>query len=352
MLNLADKFKQFSAGELKTQPITTGGSVLLVDGLNTYLRAFAATPTMDDDGEHIGGITGFLLSVGATIRMFKPSRVFIVWDGANGSQRRRAMFKDYKSNRRHMTKLNRTYDFASIEDEQKSMKWQWGLLIQILRNLPVTVIAQDNVEADDVIAYLAQIVDERDGKAIIVSTDKDFLQLVNDNIVVWNPIKKKMYNPERVVEDYGFHPNNFLLYRAVTGDNSDCIPGVKGIKEKTLLKYFPELSEETPRDIDFLFEVAENIMLEKKKPPVALKTLVESKDQLKLNYSLMRLDDVAMSGHTRGTILRYFESEPNSYNKAQLTKLLRYNKLIGALGNYETWLQTTFVPLLRYKLNG
>lgn len=339
---------KFSAGELGIKPVENNGKVLLFDGLNTYLRAFAATPTMDDDGKHIGGITGFLLSLGAAIRLFKPKRVVVIFDGKGGSQRRRAIFKDYKSSRRNMTKLNRVYDFATLEEEKEAIKWQLLLLVEILRYLPITILAPDDVEADDVIAYLVQTLELRNQKSIIISTDKDFLQLVNDSISVWNPIKKRMYTPERVVEDYGFHPSNFLLYRAVTGDKSDSIPGVEGIQQKTLLKYFPELVDSVPRDLDFMFESAQNRVNKVKKPPVALSTFLQSREILERNLTLMRLDDdMEMGGHTRAAVLDIFDNHSNVYDKLVLTKLLRLNKLIHALGNYEMWLQSTFLPLTK-----
>lgn len=353
-MNLADKLKKFSAGKKLSisQPIntTTGNKVLLIDGLNAYIRAFAATPTMNEDGDHMGGVTGFLLSVGAMIRLHKPSKVVIVFDGKHGSLKRRALFKDYKANRKFMTKLNRTYDFATIEEEMESREKQFVLLAAIIKNLPVQMIQLDHVEADDVLACLADIYEARGNKVILASTDKDFLQLVNSNISIWNPIKKKMYNPERVAEDYGFHPNNFLLYRTVTGDVSDNIPGVPGIKEKTLLKYFPELAEEAKRDVEFLFEGAEKIVEGSKKPPVALTNLLGARSQLLLNHKLMTLADPSISGHNQGEILQFVDKMPNEYNKSELTKLIRFNKLIHAFGNYEAWLQSTFVPLLRYKL--
>jgi 5'-3' exonuclease len=354
-MSFADKFFKFKAGELESPPITTGGSVLLVDAMNMFLRCFSATPTMDEDGKHVGGITGFLLSVGKTIRDFKPSQVIIIWDGPGGSQRRRKLFPNYKGGR-HMQKLNRTYrweedDEKNAEAEKEALKWQWVLLHEILQCLPVIVIKQPNVEADDVIAFLATTLEKRGSSSIIVSTDKDFLQLVNENISVWNPIKKKMYTPQRVVEDYGFHPNNFLLYRMITGDSSDKIPGVKGIKEKTLLKHFPELSEADPRDIEFLFESATRQIQGVKKPPVVLSTLLASREQVNLNLQLMRLDEVSASGHTLSEVLTLFERGPFDLNKMELTKLLRYNKLMHVFSNYETWIRETFFPLSRYKLS-
>lgn len=348
-MNLAEKFKQFATEEA-SKPVDNG-RVLIVDGLNTYLRSFAATPTMNEDGQHVGGVTGFLLSVAAAVRQFKPSRLVVAFDGAGGSQRRRQFFPEYKANRRSMTKLNRTYDFQTLEQEQEAMKWQLKLLITFLRNLPVTVMAPDLVEADDVIAYVAQTVVERGGRAIILSTDKDFLQLVNENIMVYNPVKKKMYDPASVVMDYGFHPNNFLLYRVVTGDKSDGIPGIEGIKEKTLLKYFPQLAEEEKKDINFIIENATTQIESVKKPPVALQTLVQSRNILDRNIKLMRLDnDMAMSGAIRIDVLNMLDKPVGNVNQYELTKLAISCKMIHAFGRFEEWLMVSFLPLTRHTL--
>lgn len=345
MINYAEKFFQFSAS-VSEQPTDKNGRVLFFDGLNTYLRAFAATPTMDEEGEHVGGITGFLMSVAATVRQFRPTRVVIVFDGAGGSQRRRALFKDYKSNRRNMTKLNRTYDFETLEEEKESQKRQLLTLIQMLDHLPVTVMAPELVEADDEIAYLAQTVVERGGQAIIVSTDKDFLQLVNEDITVYNPVKKKRYTVNNIVEDYGFHPNNFLMYRMVTGDDSDNIPGVDGIKEKTLLKYFPELAQDTPIDLDHVLKKAEDIAAERgKKTPVVINTLIESRELLERNHRLMRLDDVAMSGNSRVKALDLFDAKPSPMSKYEFQKWCIKLKIIHTFGNFDTWFASTWAPL-------
>jgi DNA polymerase-1 len=324
--------------------------VMLIDGMNTYLRCFAATQTVNDNGEHVGGIVGFLKSVAVASRRFKPSRLVIVFDGKGGSMKRRELFPDYKNKRRTMTQLNRTYDFESIDAEKESIKWQLITLVSILKTLPVTVISQEYVEADDVIAYLAQTVEIRGGKSIIVSTDKDFLQLVNDNITVFNPIKDKTYQPDGVVADYGFHPNNFLLYRMVAGDNSDCIPGVGGVKEKTLLKYFPELSNSEAKDLDHIIKRAEEIAAASKKVPVAIKSLIESRSTLELNLKLMRLDDVAMSGNTRVTVLDQFDSTPGTLDKRKFYQYMATIHAANIVTNTDQWLNSSFAHLMRFKV--
>ena len=93
--------------------MTYNSRVLLIDALNTFLRSYAAIPTLDDNGNHIGGMSGFLKSIGSVIRDFKPTRVIIVFDGKGGSQRRRKIYPDYKANRKPPTRLNRQYDMTT-----------------------------------------------------------------------------------------------------------------------------------------------------------------------------------------------------------------------------------------------
>jgi 5'-3' exonuclease len=342
MINLAEKLKEFSVNTSSVEPIGRDSKVLLVDGLNSYLRCFAATPTMDDNGEHVGGMTGFLRSIGQAIRQFKPSRVVIVFDGKGGSARRRAIFKDYKEGRKMMEKLNRTYDFQTKEEERESQKRQLHKLIAALQLLPVTIIIQDHVEADDVLAYLARLVEERGGESIIMSTDKDFLQLTTEKIKIWNPIKKKIYNVAAVTEEYGIHPNNFIIYRTIDGDDSDKIPGVKGVGLKTLKKNFPELENETVVPWEHMFAVSEE------KDSKVCKLILENKQLLERNTSLMRLDEQQMSGQTKMNVLNQFDGNISTLNKLALTQLFSHDRLLNAFPTLDEWLMTTFVPLSRH----
>ena len=220
--------------------------IMIFDGLNTFIRSFSATPSTNEDGEHIGGITGFLYSIGKCVRDFKPSRCIIVFDGVGGSKRRKKIYKDYKGNRANKTRLRRhDHHFANIEQEQEAMRYQFSRLVSYLDALPVTFLSMDGIEADDTIAYITQMYENKSKKITIVSTDRDFYQLVNDQIEIWSPIKKKMYDTERVLNEFGVHPKNYVMYRSFTGDKSDNIPGVNGIGPKTLLKHVPNLNLRT-----------------------------------------------------------------------------------------------------------
>tara|TARA_R100001463_G_scaffold12525_1_gene34055 strand:- start:310 stop:711 length:402 start_codon:yes stop_codon:yes gene_type:complete len=114
----------------------------------------------------------------------------------------------------------------------------------------------ENIEADDVIGYLSKHI-YKNNKTTIVSTDKDFLQLVDKTTNVYSPTKKKMYDEDKVFEEYGIHPSNFLLFRMFDGDKSDGIPGVNGIGKKTLIKLFPFMGTEDKYTLDDIYRSAE-----------------------------------------------------------------------------------------------
>jgi len=319
--------------------------VLLVDALNTFLRSYAAIPTLDDNGNHIGGMSGFLKSIGAVIRDFKPTRVVIVFDGKGGSQRRRKIYPEYKANRKPPTRLNRQYDMTTEQQETENMKWQLVSLVEMLECLPVTVFTMDNIEADDVIAYASELVTSQGGQSIIYSTDKDFLQMITENVKVYNPVKKKTFDINTVVEEYGVHPNNFVFYRALMGDKSDNIEGVKGAGEKTLLKLFPELSDESLlADTTFIEQKFVNV----KKKPKLIENILNNKDIVERNLQLMQLRDVNISTDSKMKIVHKLDTVKTDLHKMDLTKLLIRSKVISNFPNYDMWLTSTFVPLTRF----
>jgi len=221
-------------------------------------------PTLSDNGDHVGGVSGFLSSLGYAIKLLKPTRVIIVFDGKGGSERRRKLYPQYKEGRKVMKRLNRAYEeMSDTETEQKSVVEQMGKLVSFLQELPVSVISIDHIEADDAIAYIATQM-YKDGRVTIMSGDKDFMQLVNDRVQIWSPIKKKVYGIADVINEYGIHPSNFIYYRILEGDSSDNIDGVKGIGLKTAIKNFPMLTEAEETSVEKILLRARDCVNEKK----------------------------------------------------------------------------------------
>ena len=322
--------------------------VLIIDGLNTFIRCWSSIPTMNDDGDHVGGVTGALKSIGYAIRQTQPTRVVVVFDGKGGSQRRKKTFSGYKAQRdKNKLRVNRQYaDLMNDEDERESMKRQFVWLNEMLYGLPLTTMIYDGVEADDIMAYISTKLLKEDEQAVIMSTDKDFLQLVDDTTIVWSPTKKKMYNTKLVKEEYGIESKNLLLYRVLDGDKSDNIPGVYGCGIKTLVKRFPEITEDKKLSVDDLFELCEQKVEETKGKIKIYKDILKSKRQILLNEDLMQLDDVDISGQIKMKTLDRFNEPIQPLNKIDFMKILLKYKVIGNFGDINDWLKTTFGNLI------
>ena len=104
--------------ENQNSSLDKDSKVLIVDGLNSFIRVFSAVPLVNDDGDHIGGYVGFMRSIAAVIRQFKPTRCIIVFDGKGGSARRKKMHSGYKEGRTMSTRFNRREDVGEQSVEK------------------------------------------------------------------------------------------------------------------------------------------------------------------------------------------------------------------------------------------
>jgi DNA polymerase-1 len=315
---------------------------MIFDGLNAFIRAFGATPAYNEDGDHIGGLSGFLYSIGKTVRDFRPSRCIIVFDGRGGSAKRKRIYGDYKANRAHKTRLRRhDHHDSTIEEEQESMRHQFSRLISYLDYLPVTFMAMDGIEADDAIAYIAQMYETECKKITIVSTDRDFYQLVDDRIQVWSPIKKKMYDTQAVLDEFGVHPANMVVYRSFTGDASDNIPGISGIGSKTILKLVPELGDATEFTPEMLLEKCQQHQTESK----SWQKILDNSRILEQNYQLMNIKLLDIPAQTASKIRGIMEQPIPELNRAEFQRLFYEDKMWAIMKNLPDWLTNTWLSL-------
>jgi 5'-3' exonuclease len=347
-----DKFKSIFAmvkQEHKDAPIalprTKNSDVLIVDGTMNFIRCFSVVPTLTDNGEHCGGISGFLTTLGYTIKLLKPTRVILVFDGKGGSLRRRKIFPEYKNKRSVTMRLNRAYEDMSDPDaERKALMNQMNTLANdFLVSLPVSVVCVDHIEADDAIAYMATSVFKE--RVTIMSSDKDYLQLVNDRVTVWSPIKKKIYSVQDIVNQYSIHPTNFVYYRILEGDTSDCIPGIKGVKLKTAIKRFPMLLETQETSVNEIVNFAKDKINESS----VYASVANSTNELERNYILMQLKTPDFSPSLQLQISNALE-KPYSLNKLQFIQTLTKHAMHSAIPNYHLWMQEVFYPLACFGL--
>jgi len=265
--------------------------LLIIDGQNMFIRNYVMSPQLDINGNPIGGLTGFMRSLQKEVRRAKPDRVVVAWEGPGGSQARREKNKNYKVGRK-APKLNREYEFATPEAERENKYDQLMKLTEYLEQLPILQMSLENVEADDIIAWLCHCNEYDEWQKVIVSNDQDFLQLCDDKTVLLRPGKnEQVLNKKKVLEEYGIHPRNFAWARAVVGDKSDNLEGVRGLGLKTMAKRFPFLSENKDYGLKDILSHAEN----NKNKVKAFQKVLESAEIIASNYDIMQLYTTVIS---------------------------------------------------------
>jgi DNA polymerase-1 len=242
-------------------------------------------------------------------------------------------------------RLNRA---ASVEmnpeEESASMKRQMLGLGELLSALPVSIMIYDGIEADDVIAYIATQLKQENEKVIIMSTDKDFLQLVNKDVSVYSPSKKKVYNIDEVKEEFGIHPHNFINFRMIDGDKSDNVEGISGLGLKTIIKSFPILAEEEVQTTESLLEYIN----EQPKKTKAHDLFENNLEILKRNRNLMQLSEPTFSGNLRMKIMDRYNEPMDKFSKQEFLKIGLKTRILDAFPNVTDWLQSTFSHIAKF----
>ena len=312
--------------------------VLLVDGLNTFLRAFTAIGWVNKDLSHIGGLTGFLRSLGYVIKLIRPTRVILVFDGQGASTNKRYIYPEYKGNR-GLKRVTNWDSFESQQDESDAITSQIVRLIYYLKQLPVDLLSIDKIEADDVIGY---ITGKLTGEVTIVSSDRDYLQLVSDKVTIYSPTKKKFYDRELVLKEYGVTPKNFLTQKILLGDSGDNVPGVKGLGSKTMLKLFPQLGSEEEISLNNILQSCEG-------KAKILESIKNYEYQLRINKKLMDLKDPNIPEEALEEINSLLLSPSKEFNSKEFLNLYHEDELGNSIPNVYTWLFNHFNELSKYK---
>ena len=327
--------------ESNLEPLHLNSRVLLIDSMNTFLRSFAMIPAINPQGNHVGGLVGFLKSLGYVIKLIRPTRVILVFDGQGNITNRRNTYSEYKANRQ-IKRITNFKVFSTLAEESDSIATQMLRLLDYLKSLPVNISIIDKIEADDTIAYLSQKLKD---DIIIYSADQDFLQLVDDRITVYSPIKKKFYKPNDVYEQYGMHPYNFITMKCLMGDKSDNLPGVKGLGPKKLMKYFPEIAGEKR----FTLQEAYQKATDKVEEHGIYGNVHLFKSQLEINYELMSLENIQLLDKDKKELDELIDSPPYNFNKKRFLEMYEKDLLGRGIPNTEFWLAEVFSYLQNYK---
>ena len=298
--------------------------VMVLDGLNAFYRAYIVNPSLSSNGQPIGGLAGFLKILQKLCKQIKPDHIVVAWDGAGGSRRRRSANKNYKEGRKPI-RLNRSIRNMSENEEIQNKMWQHLRLFEYINMMPISQILIDNLEADDVIAHINNLPHFKEWQKIIVSSDKDFIQLCGDKTILYRPIQDEILNSKRIVEQYGIHPNNFALARAVCGDKSDNLDGVGGVGLKTIAKRFPFLAEEKRHSVASLLETCREVETKLK----VHENIMDKTPLIDNNYILMQLYFPSMSPLAKQKIKASVEDLDYSFNKTGVKSMMAEDGFIA-----------------------
>jgi DNA polymerase-1 len=317
--------------------------VLLIDGLNLFFRNFAMVNMVNDSGSHVGGMGGFLRSLGTLINQIHPTSMYIIFDGMGSSTNRKNLHPEYKSGRNF--RITNWDMFQHLDDENEAKSDQIRRLIHYLECLPVKTVAIDKVEADDIIAYYSKHLPKTyNSKVYIVSNDKDFLQLINENVVVYRPTEKEFYNKQTIKDKFGVLAENFILYKTLLGDNSDKVPGVKGLGEKGIFKKYPELLT-TPMVLEDIFDISAN----KYKDHEVYARVILDRSRLENNFKVMNLDNPLISDVEKEFLKDLIKEDIPSLDIVEFMKYYEEDGLGRMIKNTEYWLTNTFSLLNSFK---
>lgn len=309
--------------------------IVIVDGLNLFLRSFLANESVSALSEPMGGVYGFMKMLDTTLYRWSPSKLIVVWENGGPSPRRKHIFPEYKANRskvKAFTKENEGSIKDLLRNDVENKIKQLGLLNGMLKMTPVTQIFIKETEADDIIGYLTKYCfKQEDCMKIIMSSDKDFYQLLEDpNVRIFDPAKKITIDQKYVLEKFDIHPRQICLARTIAGDPSDNLDGVPGVGLKTLSKRYKALRsddkdltiEDMINESKSILEVARRLRKGVLKAP---QDIIDCEDIIRRNWKMMYLNSSNLSASQIEKIEGTLEQHEGKLDKLALMKEMTKN---------------------------
>lgn len=276
---------------------------LLIDGNNLFKIGFHGVREFYHNGKHIGGVFHFLNTIRKFLEDNNYDKVIVFWDGENNSSTRKKIYPQYKENRRN-TMTDEKYQ--SYDDQKTRVR-------SYLEEIFVRQLEVPNNESDDLIAYYC-LISENEDKTIF-SADKDYLQLVNDKVRVYNPSHRKFFvkNDRVSLQEIEVPVENTKTLKILMGDKSDNISGIYGLGEKTLVKFFPEVQTEIV-SVKYILEKSEELLKEFKDNNT-LKNILTGKTKLgifgeeyyQINEQIIDLSNPLITEDAKELVLAYYE---------------------------------------------
>jgi DNA polymerase-1 len=245
---------------------SSSNDIYLVDGSAFIFRAYHALPPMTNpEGVVVNAVYGFCNMMVKLLNDMEAPCIAVIFDAARKNFRN-DIYPEYKANR---------------DDAPDDLIPQFAIIREATKAFGMEAIELEGFEADDLIATYARIGREQGRKVTIVSSDKDLMQLVNDDVVMFDPMKNKMLGIDDVIEKFGVRPDKVVDIQALAGDATDNVPGVPGIGVKTAAQLINEYG-----DLETLLTRAGEI-----KQPKRRETLIDNAENARISMKLVTLDD-------------------------------------------------------------
>ncbi len=291
--------------------VSSPEQLVLIDGSGYIFRAFHALPMMvSPEGVPVNAVFGFTKMLMKLMDDLQPSHVLVIFDAGRVTFRN-DIFPEYKQNRTDPPE-ELIPQFSLVRDATEAM------------SLPVTELP--GFEADDLIASYAKMAHESGTECLIVSSDKDLMQLVRPGVTMLDPMKQRHISDAEVVEKFGVPPNRVVDVQSLAGDSTDNVPGVPGIGIKTAAELINQFG-----DLDTLLAGAETI-----KQPKRRENLVNFAEQARISRELVRLkDDVPLDKNISSLIRPHRDIDRLSAFLSQQG----FNSLLASIGAQTTALK-------------
>lgn len=321
-------------------------NVLLVDGDNLLTIGFHGLKNYYYKGKHIGGLYHFINTLKRCFDAFKLDKICVFWDGKDGSLSRKKIYHLYKENRKTRIKT---------EEEIQSYQYQRERIKQYLEELYIRQGEFEYCEADDCVAFYTQ--NSPKEKKVIFSSDRDLMQLISENVSLYNPSHQKIYNSNDIIEydKENIIVENVKLVKILCGDPSDNIYGIRNLGLKRLISLFPEIQNKKLT----LSEVREmgNTLFEKDKENKLVQNFLTGVTKLgvfgdeffDINNQIVSLDEPILTEDAKngiiGLINEKLDPEDRSYKNAM--KMMSEDGIFTLLPKGDDALINFLNPFLR-----
>ena len=240
--------------------------LILIDGSGYIFRAYYALPPMSrKDGTPVNAVFGFTNMLVKLIEDYSDEKLIVIFDASRENFRNK-IYPKYKANR---------------GETPEDLIPQFNLIKQSVKAFNIPQLELEGYEADDIIATYTNQAKKLNISSLIISSDKDLMQLVNDQVEMLDPMKNKRIGIEEVIEKFGVKPNKVIQIQALTGDKIDNIPGAPGIGPKTALELIKQFG-----DIEGLIKNVEKIKQEKRKNVIR-----DSEKDIRVSLELVKLNN-------------------------------------------------------------